>query len=72
MFSIRNSGVAVIPNLSFAGGAFSGFRADSLQYAILIATFAYFWAGAHFLMAGRSIRQELDARVEGEVVANWR
>jgi hypothetical protein len=46
------------------------FGADSLQYAILIATFAYFWAGAHFLMAGRTIRQELDARAAGEVVAS--
>jgi MFS family permease len=46
------------------------FGADSLQYAILIATFAYFWAGAHFLMAGRTIRQELDARAGGDVVAS--
>ena len=37
------------------------FGADSLRYAILIATVAYFWAGAHFLLAGRSIRQDLDA-----------
>lgn len=28
----------------------------SLRYAILIATGAYFWAGAHFLLAGRTIR----------------
>ena len=37
------------------------FGHDSLRYAILIATGAYFWAGAHFLLAGRSIRQDLDA-----------
>jgi len=37
------------------------FGQDSLRYAILIATAAYFWAGAHFLLAGRSIRQDLDA-----------
>jgi MFS transporter, Spinster family, sphingosine-1-phosphate transporter len=37
------------------------FGQDSLRYAILIATFAYFWAGAHFLLAGRTIRQDLDA-----------
>ena len=37
------------------------FGPDSLRYAILIATVAYFWAGAHFLLAGRSIRQDLDA-----------
>ncbi|MEQ8484395.1 MAG: MFS transporter [Pseudomonadales bacterium] len=34
---------------------------ESLRYAILISTGAYFWAGAHFLLAGRSIRQDLDA-----------
>jgi MFS family permease len=34
---------------------------DSLRYAIIIATAAYFWAGAHFLLAGRTIRQDLDA-----------
>lgn len=33
---------------------------ESLRYAILIATGAYFWAGAHFLMAGRTIRQALE------------
>lgn len=37
------------------------FGVDSLRYAILIATGAYFWAGAHFLMAGKSIRQDLEA-----------
>jgi MFS family permease len=37
------------------------FGTDSLRYAILIATGAYFWAGAHFIMAGRTIRQDLEA-----------
>lgn len=37
------------------------FGVDSLRYAILIATGAYFWAGAHFLMAGKTLRQDLDA-----------
>jgi hypothetical protein len=32
---------------------------ESLRYAILIATAAYFWAGAHFIFAGRTIRQAL-------------
>ncbi len=36
------------------------FGEDSLRYAILIATVAYFWAGAHFLLAGRSIRADLE------------
>lgn len=36
------------------------FGQTSLQYAIIIATIAYFWAGAHFLLGSRSIRQELD------------
>lgn len=31
----------------------------SLRYAILIATGAYFWAGAHFLLAGRGIRDAM-------------
>ncbi len=35
------------------------FGEESLRYAILIATVAYFWAGAHFLLAGRSIRADL-------------
>ena len=34
---------------------------ESLRYAILIATGAYFWAGAHFLLAGRTIREALAA-----------
>ena len=33
----------------------------SLGVAILIATAAYFWAGAHFLLAGRTLRQDLEA-----------
>jgi predicted MFS family arabinose efflux permease len=37
------------------------FGVESLRYAILIATAAYLWAGAHFLLAGRTIRQDLDA-----------
>jgi MFS family permease len=37
------------------------FGIDSLRYAILIATVAYFWAGAHFLIAGKTIRQDLEA-----------
>ena len=37
------------------------FGVDSLRYAILIATAAYLWAGAHFLLAGKTIRQDLEA-----------
>ncbi len=37
------------------------FGEDSLRYAILIATVAYFWAGAHFLLAARTLRADLDA-----------
>ena len=36
------------------------FGEESLRYAILIATAAYFWAGTHFLLAGRKIRGALD------------
>ncbi|MBF66204.1 MAG: MFS transporter [Gammaproteobacteria bacterium] len=32
---------------------------ESLRYAIIIATAAYFWAGAHFLLAGRTIVADL-------------
>jgi MFS family permease len=39
-------------------GTFGG---ESLRYSILISTVFYFWAGAHFLLAARSIRQDLDA-----------
>ncbi len=35
------------------------FGEESLRYAIIIATAAYFWAGAHFLLAGRSIVADL-------------
>jgi predicted MFS family arabinose efflux permease len=43
------------------------FGIDSLRYAILIATIAYFWAGAHFIMASKTIRQDLEAaRVAAE------
>jgi len=34
---------------------------EALRYSVLLSTAAYFWAGAHFLMAGRTIRQDLDA-----------
>ena len=37
------------------------FGEDSLRFAILIATAAYFWAGAHFLLAGKTIVADLDA-----------
>ena len=33
---------------------------QSLRYAIIIATAAYFWAGAHFLLAARTIRADLE------------
>ncbi len=33
---------------------------NSLRYAILIATVAYFFAGMHFLLAARTIRQDLE------------
>ena len=36
------------------------FGEESLRYAILIATVAYFWAGAHFLLAGRTIARDLE------------
>ena len=42
------------------------FGADSLRYAILIATVAYFWAGAHFLLASRTIRRDLEAAQAAE------
>lgn len=35
------------------------FGEESLRYAIIIATAAYFWAGAHFLLAGRTIMADL-------------
>ena len=39
-------------------GVFGG---ESLRYSILISTVVYFWAGAHFLLAARTIRQDMDA-----------
>ncbi len=36
---------------------------DSLRYAILFATVAYFWAGAHFLLAARTIREDTAAGI---------
>lgn len=37
----------------------SYFAENSLRYAILAATAAYFWAGAHFLLAGRTVAEDL-------------
>lgn len=37
------------------------FGNDSLRYAIVIATAAYFWAGAHFMLAGKSLRSDMAA-----------
>ena len=37
---------------------------DSLRWAILLATVAYFWAGAHFLLAARKLREELASATE--------
>lgn len=37
---------------------------DSLRWAILLATVAYFWAGAHFLLAARHLKAELAAAQE--------
>ena len=34
---------------------------DSLRWAIMFATAAYFWAGAHFLLASRKIAGQLEA-----------
>ena len=39
---------------------------DSLRYAILIATVAYIWAGAHFLLAGKTIRRDLAAAQQAD------
>jgi MFS family permease len=35
------------------------FGQESLRYAIIIATAAYFWAGAHFLIAGKTLVADL-------------
>ena len=43
---------------------------ESLRWAILIATFAYFWAGAHFILAGKTLRQDLAVVAEMENAAN--
>lgn len=48
------------------GGVFGG---ESLRYSILFSTFAYFWAGTHFLLAARSIRQDLDAASAARIAA---
>ena len=40
------------------------FAEASLRYAILIATVTYFWAGAHFLLAGRKILRDLDSAAD--------
>ncbi len=37
---------------------------DSLRWAILLATVAYFWAGAHFLLAARDLKAELEAAAQ--------
>lgn len=35
------------------------FGQESLRYAIIVATAAYFWAGAHFLLAGKTLVADL-------------
>ena len=35
------------------------FGEESLRYAIIVATAAYFWAGAHFLLAGKTLVADL-------------
>jgi MFS family permease len=52
--------VGVISDL--LSGRFGG---ESLRYAILIATAGYFWAGAHFLLAARTIRRDLEEVAAG-------
>jgi hypothetical protein len=37
------------------------FGDDSLRYALLIVTTAYLWAGLHFWLASRSLRDDLAA-----------
>ncbi|MBX3705363.1 MAG: MFS transporter [Pseudomonadales bacterium] len=41
------------------------FGGESLRYAILIATAGYSWAAAHFLLAGRTIRRDLEIATSG-------
>ena len=36
------------------------FGSDALRYAIIFATVAYFWAGAHFLLAGKTVREDIE------------
>ena len=45
------------------------FAEQSLQYAIIIATVAYFWAGAHFLLASRTISEDLEAAAARDATA---
>ena len=45
-----------------------GFGEESLRYAILIATVAYFWAGAHFLLASRTISSDLEKAAAADKV----
>ncbi len=37
----------------------ASFGQEALRWAILISTFAYIWAGAHFLLAGRTLQRDL-------------
>ncbi|MBO6703484.1 MAG: MFS transporter [Pseudomonadales bacterium] len=41
------------------------FQEYSLRYAILIATVAYFWAGTHFLLASRTLAEDLKKNADG-------
>jgi hypothetical protein len=63
LFILNIIGLGLGPLLvGVASDLLSGvFGVESLRYAILFSTVAYFWAGAHFLLAARSIRQDLDA-----------
>jgi hypothetical protein len=63
LFILNIIGLGLGPFLvGVASDLLSGpFGEDSLRYAILLATVAYFWAGAHFLFASRSIRPDLAA-----------
>jgi predicted MFS family arabinose efflux permease len=42
------------------------FGIEALRYAIIFSTAAYFWAGAHFLLAGKTIRQDIETASETE------
>ncbi len=37
------------------------FGQEALRYAIIFATVAYFWAGSHFLLASKTIREDIAA-----------